>query len=96
VREYAFDVKMFAVVRIAAETRKKAEAILGEALDCADLNVTARCTLGEPKVTEASVHIDDEGYPYLFEVDGIDVDNDESEADTEPDEEDLSDFDGSG
>jgi hypothetical protein len=47
-------------------------------------------------VTEASVHIDDEGYPYLFEVDGIDVDNDESEADVELDEGDLADFDGSG
>jgi hypothetical protein len=87
---------MFAVVRISAETRKKAEALLGEALDCADLNVTTRCTLGEAKVTEASVHVDDEGYPYLFEVDGIDVDNDESEADPEPDQEDVVDFDESG
>jgi hypothetical protein len=95
-REYAFDVKMFAVVRISAETRKKAEALLGEALYCADLNVTAHCKLSEAKVTEASVHIDDEGYPYLFEVDGIDVDNDESEADVQVVEGDLADFERSG
>jgi hypothetical protein len=95
-REYAFDVKMFAVVRINAETRKRAEAILGEALDCADLNVTKHSTFGEAKVSEASVHLDDEGYPYLFEVDGIDVDNDESQADFRIGADELADFEESG
>jgi hypothetical protein len=93
-REYAFDVKMYAAVRIIAESRKKAETILNQALDCANLNVSATSSLGTAKVTEASVYIDDEGYPYLFEVDGIDVDNDESEAGPEASE--LDDFDESG
>ena len=81
-REYAFDVKMFAVVRVKAETRKKAEKILEAALDCADLNVSAHSREGSAQVTEASIYVDDVNYPYLFEVDGIDVDNDESEAAT--------------
>jgi hypothetical protein len=93
-REYAFDVKMFAVVRINALSRKVAEKILNTALDCADLNVSAKSGFDTSTITESSVYIDDVGYPYLFEVDGIDVDNDESEADTDVSE--LDDFNESG
>jgi hypothetical protein len=93
-REYAFDVKLFAVVRISARTRKQAEAILNQALDCADLDVNAMSRHGTARVTQASLSVDDEGYPYLCEVDGIDVDNDESEANV--DDSDLEDFDQSG
>ncbi len=93
-RKYAFDVKMYAAIRIMAESRKSAETILNQALECANLNVSATSSLGTAKVTEASIYIDDEGYPYLFEVDGIDVDNDESEADPATSE--LNDLDKSG
>ena len=89
-REYAFDVKLYAVVRVKAASRVQAEEVLGLALDCADLNVTARSPKGSAHVTEASISVDDEGYPYLCEVDGIDVDDDENEAQVHVDDFDIS------
>ena len=79
-REYAFDVKMFAVVRIKAESRGKAEAALSKGLDTADLMVRIPERDGVLTLTEASIFLDDVNFPYLFEVDGHEVDNDELEA----------------
>jgi hypothetical protein len=76
-REYAFDIKMFAVIRVLADTRAKAEVILSNAVDRAKLDVTDRS--GKP--LKALVAVDDEGFPYLVSVDGMDVDDDEDEAD---------------
>ncbi len=76
-REYAFDVKMFAIVRVLAETRAKAEEILSNAINRAELKLTDL----SGKRLHSSISVDDEAFPYLVEVDGIDVDNDESEVD---------------
>ena len=64
--EYAFDVKLAAVVRIQAPTEDEAEARLKQ-IDCAThMNPDAN-----PRVTEYSM---DDCSPYLFEVDGVPVD----------------------
>lgn len=78
--EYAFDVKMYAVVRIRAKSRKVAEKVLQEAVDCATLNVTLEHEEGTALITEASVYVDDIEFPYLFEFDGRDVEAEEIEV----------------
>jgi hypothetical protein len=75
--EYAFDVKLYAVVRIRAASRKIAERVLEEALDCASLNVILEHEEGKALITEASTHVDDVEFPYLFEYDGRDVEAEE-------------------
>lgn len=72
--EYAFDIKMFAVVRVKASNRVIAEKILAKALDYANLDIEVRSEEGDLVITEASIHIDDVEYPYLFEFDGEMVD----------------------
>jgi hypothetical protein len=75
--EYAFDVKLAAVVRVSAKDRDTAEAVLSDCLDCADLNVSIVGRHGNAKVTEASIEADDADYPRLFEFDGENVEFDE-------------------
>lgn len=71
--EYAFDVKMLAVVRLKAIDQARAESALVEALDCARLNVKLTKQESEMHITEASIYVDDEQFPFLFEVDGEEV-----------------------
>jgi hypothetical protein len=78
--EYAFDVKLVAVVRVSASDRETAEAVLSDCLDCADLNVEISGKNGDAKVTEASIEVDDVEYPRLFEFDGENVEFDEYEV----------------
>lgn len=66
--EYAFDVKMFAAIRVKAETEAKARAMLAEALDCADCNMGAWPD-GTPILCEASM----DGDADLYEIDGEDA-----------------------
>jgi hypothetical protein len=68
--EYAFDIKMFAVVRVQADNEEKARSALERALDCADLMVRLSDVDGDMLLTEASMHLDDELGPSLFEIDG--------------------------
>jgi hypothetical protein len=75
--EYAFDVKLVAVVRVSAVDRETAEAVLSNCLDCVDLNFTISDKHGNAKVTEASIEADDADYPRLFEFDGENVEFDE-------------------
>lgn len=67
--EYAFDVKLFAAVRIKAESEGAARGILMDNLQCADCN-GGSWPNGDPIIFEASV---DDGEPYLYEVDGESV-----------------------
>jgi hypothetical protein len=76
-RQYAFDVKIFAVIRVFADSRKQAEDVLTVAVNAAELKLNSP----SGKSLDAAIFVDDVGFPYLIEVDGIDVDNDESEAD---------------
>jgi len=75
--EYAFDVKLFAVVRVEAANEAAARKALTKVLDCMDLSDATidgmNSVLGDVKITEASLDSDDSVYPHgaeLFEVDG--------------------------
>jgi hypothetical protein len=75
--EYAFDVKLFAVVRVIADNEQVARETISKILDCADLGITFKSSDATLKLTEASAYVDDETGPYLFEVDGNDVEDSE-------------------
>ena len=61
-KEFLFDVKLFASLRIKTKSGKEARAILGTLLDCASVNFGA--IDGEPVVGEASM----DGEADLMEV----------------------------
>lgn len=63
--EYAFDIKMFAAIRVKANSEKEARKMLAEALNCADANFGAWDN-GDPIMGEASI----DGHASLYEVDG--------------------------
>lgn len=63
--EYVFDVKLFATVRVKANTKAKAVALLKDTLDCASFNAGVWPN-GDPVLFEASV----DGEPDLVEIDG--------------------------
>jgi hypothetical protein len=67
--------KIYAVVRIKAPDRKKAESALASAMDCADLRISITETDGMVTLTEASLDVDDVEFPFLFEVDGIPIED---------------------
>jgi hypothetical protein len=73
--EYAFDVKLFAVVRVKAPDEAAARAALEE-IECVDLS---RANIDLPdgvEITEASLAADDSSIPQgaeLIEIDGEDV-----------------------
>ena len=72
--EYAFDIKLFAVVRINTESIQTAKASLADALDCANLKFVFEDGGWEGKIAEASISTDDEDGPNLFEIDGVAAD----------------------
>ena len=65
-KEYAFDVKLFAAIRVKAESKKEAIALLRQHVDAASCNFGAWPN-GDPILGEASV---DDDEPYCFEIDG--------------------------
>ena len=65
--EYAFDVKLFAAIRVKAVSEAEARAILQDVVDCIDCNA-GEWPDGSPIVFEASV--DDAEGGHLFEIDG--------------------------
>ncbi len=73
VPEYAFDIKMAAVIRMTAKNLESAENAIRECLDCASLNVKLSSRAAEYLITEASVSVDDADFPFLFEVDKVPV-----------------------
>ncbi len=75
--EYAFDVKLAAVVRVKAETRGEAETMLHNYTW--DFQPDAPYNLGA-QLTEASV---DDCSPHLFEVDGKNTEEEEDNDDTD-------------
>jgi hypothetical protein len=64
--EYAFDVKLFATIRVTAESEEQARQMIREHVDCADANFGSWPN-GEPILAEATV--DDDELP-CFEIDG--------------------------
>jgi hypothetical protein len=74
--EYAFDVKLFAVVRVKASSEREARAAYKEAIDCVNADDfrwgTIKTSSGaEVRVTEMS--LDEPTNDELFEVDGDEV-----------------------
>lgn len=67
-KEFAFDVKLFAAIRVKAPDEKTARSMLKAALDCADTNFGAWPN-GDPITAEASM----DGEADLFEIDGKEV-----------------------
>lgn len=64
-KNYAFDVNLLGAIRVDANSRKEAEALVRCALDCASIN--AGCWPdGSPILFEASV----DGELDLYEIDG--------------------------
>lgn len=64
-REYAFDVKMFATIRVQASSEAEAIQLIKENMDCADSNFGAWPN-GDPILAEASI----DGEPDLLEING--------------------------
>lgn len=64
--EYAFDVKLFAVIRVTADSEEEARTAIRDKLDCADANLGAWDD-GSPILCEVSR---DDGEDQLIEVDG--------------------------
>lgn len=65
-KEYAFDVKFFATIRVPAASEKEAREFIANNIHCAQANFGALPN-GDPIVTE--VTIDDDEIP-LIEIDG--------------------------
>lgn len=65
-KEYAFDVKMFATIRVTAMNQAHARGLLNDHLECASANFGSWPN-GDPITGEASV---DDDYPELIEIDG--------------------------
>ena len=72
-KEYAFDVKLFATIRVQAESVDEARQMVREHVDCADANFGAWPN-GDPILAEASV--DDDELP-LIEIDGEAADDED-------------------
>ena len=83
--EYAFDIKMAAVVRVRARNADDAEAALLDCLGCAELNVKLSTGFAETAITEASICIDDAEFPFLFEVDNVPVADRDGDLDEDED-----------
>lgn len=73
--EYAFDVKLAAVVRVKAKSKAAALRAVQWALECADLKVGFAPDEWHEGVTltEASMAMDDANGPHLFNVDGEEI-----------------------
>jgi hypothetical protein len=85
-KEYVFDVKMYAYIRVNAPDRKSAEAALTAAMDNAELSFSIMDENGTGQQVTAPVYVDDIEFPFLTEVDGVSVDDLDDEAldDEEP------------
>lgn len=75
--EYAFDIELFAAVRVNAPNEATARQMLAEAFEAADTNFGAWPD-GSPILGEAS--LSDLATPSLFEVDGEPVDDEGEEG----------------
>jgi len=68
--EYAFDVKLAAVVRVTAHNQAEALRIVQNEIDTISLDIIGQTSNGSYHLTEASV---DDTSPSLIEVDGKEV-----------------------
>lgn len=66
-REYAFDAKLFAALRVKARSEREARQLLRDAIECATANLGV--VNGEPLVCEVTL----DGELDLYEIDGESV-----------------------
>jgi hypothetical protein len=76
--KYAFDVKFYSSILITARNINTAKKILREIVDCADLDTRAVMPRYQGKILQTGLFLDDEGYPFLSDFDGVDVEGDET------------------
>jgi hypothetical protein len=72
--EYTYDIKMFALIRIRAESRGEAKKLARAAAEFACLEFHSADDQLKSAIVDASVHMDDEGGPFLTEIDGEEFD----------------------
>lgn len=76
IHEYAFDVTLFAVIRVKATTEANAREAMDRVLSCMDLSeftidgMNDEMAAESLQITEASLSTAD-GEPHLFELDGV-------------------------
>lgn len=68
-KEYFFDVKLFASIRVKAESEAAARATIADCIDCADANLGAWPN-GDPILCEVSLDDNERDNMPLIEVDG--------------------------
>lgn len=74
--EYAFDVKLFAVIRVKATSEANAREAMDVVLSCMELSqftidgMNDVLKVESMQITEASLTTED-GEPHLFELDGV-------------------------
>jgi len=74
--EYAFDVKLWAAVRVIANSEAEARKKMLDVCDCLDVGYDKDGV----KITEASIEDEDGETSELFEIDGEVPDDDEAES----------------
>ena len=72
--EYAYDIKMAAVIRVRADNKKQACRLARQAANSAYLEFPAADDQLKLAIVDASIEMDDVDGPYLVEIDGEDVD----------------------
>ena len=72
--EYAFDIKLAAVVRVSASDEASARKAIARFLDAADVLKLFADKDAKVLITEASAYVDDEDGPVLFGIDGVERD----------------------
>jgi len=72
--EYAYDIKMFAIIRLYASDKKEAERLLTLAINNARLTIDSVDPEVTSAITDTAINVDDVLGPWLFEIDGEDVD----------------------
>ena len=75
--EYAFDVKLNAVLRVTAESEEEARTIMSAVVESTDTD-ELRLWHQEVKLTEFSLSSEEAETPELFEVDGKEVPDEEN------------------
>jgi hypothetical protein len=72
--EFTYDIKMVAVIRISAGSKRRAASFLADAIDGARLVIECPHDEANGSITNSMIYVDDETEPYLIEIDGVPVD----------------------
>jgi selenocysteine lyase/cysteine desulfurase len=74
VHEFAFEVKMFAVVKVAAFDRQSAEIALDQFVQTVEPKFNLAALSSQSSIVGASLYLDDEQYPFMTAIDGDEFD----------------------